>query len=65
MAVKFAVVREDPRIEVEVARAIGAKRALVVASGGCTAFAVAQALPALQLTLYGVVLIAATIALGG
>lgn len=51
-AVKFAVVREDPRIDLAIARRHGASRALMVASGGCTAFAFAEALPGVELTLY-------------
>ncbi|MBX3246232.1 MAG: DUF3419 family protein [Myxococcales bacterium] len=49
---KFAVVREDPEIEIEVARRLGARRVLLVASGGCTAFAMAHALPDVKLSLY-------------
>ncbi len=49
---KFAITREDPAVEIEVARAIGARRALVVASGGCTTFALCHALPELAVTAY-------------
>ena len=34
---KFAVVREDSALEAELVRRAGARRVLVVASGGCTA----------------------------
>lgn len=34
---KFAVVREDPALELELVRRFGCRRPLVVASGGCTA----------------------------
>jgi S-adenosylmethionine-diacylglycerol 3-amino-3-carboxypropyl transferase len=36
---KFAVVREDPSLELELVRRFSCKRPLVVASGGCTALA--------------------------
>lgn len=49
---KFAVVREDPEVEIEVARRLGVRRALLVASGGCSAFAMAHALPDVQVALY-------------
>jgi S-adenosylmethionine-diacylglycerol 3-amino-3-carboxypropyl transferase len=49
---KFAVVREDPLIEQAVAQQVGARRALLVASGGCTAFALAEALPELTVELF-------------
>jgi len=52
MSIKFAVVREDPEIELAVARRFGSRRALLVASGGCTAFALAAEMPSLDITLY-------------
>lgn len=52
MSIKFAVVREDPSIELAVARRFHSQRALLVASGGCTAFAMAAALPAVDVSLY-------------
>lgn len=45
---KFAVVREDPELELELARRGAARRLLTVASGGCTALALKAALPALD-----------------
>lgn len=50
--VKFAVVREDPEIELRVASHFGVQRALLVASGGCTAFAFAHSLPGVDVCLY-------------
>lgn len=38
---QFAVVREDPRLELEVIERHGCRRALVAASGGCTALVLA------------------------
>lgn len=52
MSIKFAVVREDPNIELAVLRHFGGRAALLVASGGCTALALAHAHPDLALTLY-------------
>ena len=52
MALKFAVVREDPLVEAAVVRRVGARRALVVASGGCTAFALSDTFPELEVVLY-------------
>ena len=48
---QFAVVREDPRVEFEVLERHPARRALLVASGGCTALALAARRPELELTL--------------
>ncbi|MHC4377285.1 MAG: DUF3419 family protein, partial [Planctomycetota bacterium] len=48
---QFAVVREDPRVEFAVLERHPARRALLVASGGCTALALAARLPELELTL--------------
>lgn len=45
---KFAVVREDPELELDLARRNVARRVLTVASGGCTAFALKYALPELE-----------------
>lgn len=51
-AVQFAVVREDPRVEIELLRAAPeARRALLICSGGCTALALRRAFPDLRLTL--------------
>lgn len=48
---QFAVVREDPAIDLAVLSKTPARRALLVASGGCTAFTLQQAFPDLELTL--------------
>jgi S-adenosylmethionine-diacylglycerol 3-amino-3-carboxypropyl transferase len=52
MPVKFAVVREDPQLELELVQATGARAVLVVASGGCTALALKHARPDLQVTAF-------------
>lgn len=49
--IQFAVVREDPEIEVSLARESGAERALLIGSGGCKALSLQSALPRLSLTL--------------
>jgi S-adenosylmethionine-diacylglycerol 3-amino-3-carboxypropyl transferase len=49
--VQFAVVREDPLVESALVRE-GAERALLVASGGCTALALRALHPELELTLF-------------
>jgi S-adenosylmethionine-diacylglycerol 3-amino-3-carboxypropyl transferase len=48
---QFAVVREDPAVEAQLVTSHAARRALLIASGGCTAFALAAEFPSLQLTL--------------
>lgn len=48
---QFAVVREDPRIERAVVEEFRPRRALVTASGGCTALALAAWFPDLEITL--------------
>jgi len=48
---QFAVVREDPLVVVDVLRRRPARRALLVASGGCTALTVQAVFPDLELTL--------------
>ena len=50
-AVQFAVVREDPRVELEVLRRFRPARALLIASGGCTALTLATLHPELDLVL--------------
>ena len=45
---KFAVVREDPELEIALSRRSVARRVLTVASGGCTALALKHALPELE-----------------
>ncbi len=49
---KFAVVREDPRIEATLVERFGVRSALLCASGGCTAFALAERFSSLELALY-------------
>lgn len=49
--VQFAVVREDPAIEAEIVRRLGVRRALLIASGGCTALSLMVWFPSLELTL--------------
>jgi len=50
--IKFAVVREDPEIEAELCKRVRAERALVVASGGCTALTLALRFPAMRVTAF-------------
>jgi S-adenosylmethionine-diacylglycerol 3-amino-3-carboxypropyl transferase len=45
---KFAVVREDPAVELDLAQRTNARRLLTVASGGCTALSLKHALPTLE-----------------
>lgn len=52
MAVAFAVVREDPALEAELVRRTGARAALVVASGGCTALELLRRFPTLDVTAF-------------
>lgn len=51
LPLKFAVVREDPALEIEALRGIGNPRALLVASGGCTALALQAQYPGASFTL--------------
>ena len=48
---QFAVVREDPRIELAVHARRPFRRALLIGSGGCTALALAARLPGTRITL--------------
>lgn len=48
---QFAVVREDPRVELAVVDELGPCRVLLVASGGCTALALRALRPELDVTL--------------
>ena len=48
---QFAVVREDPLVVVDVLRRRPARRALLVASGGCTALTLQAVFPDLELSL--------------
>jgi S-adenosylmethionine-diacylglycerol 3-amino-3-carboxypropyl transferase len=50
--VKFAVVREDPELESELVRRTGARAALTVASGGCTALTLCKKHPGLAVTAF-------------
>jgi len=50
-SVQFAVVREDPAIEADVIRRLDVRRALLIASGGCTALSLMVSFPRLDLTL--------------
>jgi len=49
--IQFAVVREDPLVEEAVLRRANATRALLIASGGCTALSLASRLPDLEIAL--------------
>lgn len=49
---KFAVVREDPEIESALVERLGAKAALLVASGGCTALSLAHRFAALEVAAF-------------
>lgn len=49
---KFAVVREDPELELALVERTRAARALVVASGGCTAITLAARRPGLRVTAF-------------
>lgn len=49
--VQFAIVREDPEVERAVIDHVHAKTALLIASGGCTAFTLAAQRPDVSLTL--------------
>ena len=49
--VQFAVVREDPWLDRQVVAQFGAKRLLLIASGGCTALSLAAYDPSLEMTL--------------
>ncbi len=52
MTLKFAVVREDPDLEVTLVERTGARRLLMVASGGCTALCLAARFPQLSVTAF-------------
>jgi S-adenosylmethionine-diacylglycerol 3-amino-3-carboxypropyl transferase len=51
---KFAVAREDPRIESELVRAAAAREVLVVATGGCTALALLAEFPDVDVTAFDI-----------
>ncbi|MDP6931830.1 MAG: DUF3419 family protein [Myxococcota bacterium] len=48
---QFAVVREDPDLEVEVVQSHGCRELLLIASGGCTALTLQAAYPDARITL--------------
>lgn len=50
--IKFAVVREDADLECVLVERTGAREALVVASGGCTALTLTARFPALRVTAF-------------
>ena len=50
-AVQFAVIREDPQLEMEVLRRRPSRRALLIASGGCTALTLQAVFPDLEIDL--------------
>jgi S-adenosylmethionine:diacylglycerol 3-amino-3-carboxypropyl transferase len=49
---KFAVVREDAALEVELVRRSSAREVLIVASGGCTALTLRHLFPTLEVTAF-------------
>ena len=49
---KFAVVREDPLLELELVKRVSGGSVLLVASGGCTALTLARLAPALRVTAF-------------
>ncbi len=51
-SLKFAVVREDPELEAALVERVGARAALVVASGGCTALTLAARFPTLEVAAF-------------
>lgn len=50
--VQFAIVREDPEVELALVQRFGVERALLVASGGCTALTLARLRPQLEVTVF-------------
>lgn len=51
---KFGVVREDPELECELVRMLGAREVLLVASGGCTALTLRHQFPNLRVTAFDI-----------
>ncbi len=49
---QFAVVREDPEIELRLCALVRARAVLIVASGGCTALTLAHLAPGLRVTAF-------------
>lgn len=52
--VKFAVVREDPTLEIELIQRFGASAALLVASGGCTALELKHRFPTMEIVAFDI-----------
>ncbi len=52
MVAKFAVVREDPLLEVRLVERVNPEAVLVVASGGCTAFELKRRYPDLEVSAF-------------
>ncbi len=50
-SIQFAVVREDPQIEMDVAEKFHLKRAALIGSGGCTAFCLKALNPEMEIAL--------------
>lgn len=50
-SIQFAVVREDPSIEIELFTKYSIKRPIIIGSGGCTAFALANVFPEMVISL--------------
>jgi S-adenosylmethionine-diacylglycerol 3-amino-3-carboxypropyl transferase len=51
---KFAVVREDPALEIELIQRFGAGAALLVASGGCTALELKHRFPTMEIVAFDI-----------
>lgn len=49
--IQFAVVREDPQIEMDIVKNFDLERATLIGSGGCTAFCLKALNPAIEITL--------------
>ena len=49
--IQFAVVREDPQIEMDLVENFGLSRATLIGSGGCTAFCLKAMNPDLEISL--------------
>jgi S-adenosylmethionine-diacylglycerol 3-amino-3-carboxypropyl transferase len=52
LGLKFAIVREDPRLEAQLIDRFGARRVLLVASGGCTALGLLAERAELEVTAF-------------
>lgn len=49
--IQFAVVREDPQVEMKIVEKFDLERAVLIGSGGCTAFCLKALKPAMEITL--------------